>query len=49
VTSVSDGQQPLALTDFQLQVARLLFSLPAAQGFLLAGGAAFGARLVPAY
>jgi Nucleotidyl transferase AbiEii toxin, Type IV TA system len=44
VTSVSDGQQPLALTDFQVQVAELFFSLPAAQGFLLAGGAALVAQ-----
>jgi hypothetical protein len=44
VTSVSDGQQPLALTDFQVQVARLFFSLPEAQGFLLAGGAALVAQ-----
>ena len=28
------------LTDFQLEVARLFFSLPASKGFLLAGGAA---------
>ena len=44
MTSVSDGRQPLALTDFQVQVARLFFSLPAAQGFLLAGGAALVAQ-----
>ena len=44
MTAVSDGQQPLALTDFQVQVARLFFSLPAAQGFLLAGGAALVAQ-----
>jgi len=44
VTSVFDGRQPLALTDFQVQVARLFFSLPAAQGFLLAGGAALVAQ-----
>lgn len=28
------------LTPFQLEVARLFFALPSAQGFLLAGGAA---------
>ena len=44
MTSVSDGQQPLALTDFQIQVAQLFFALPAAQGFLLAGGAALVAQ-----
>ena len=44
MTSVFDGRQPLALTDFQVQVARLFFSLPAAQGFLLAGGAALVAQ-----
>jgi hypothetical protein len=27
------------LTDFQLEVTRLFFSLPASKGFLLAGGA----------
>lgn len=32
------------LTPFQLEVARLFFSLPAAQGFLLAGGAALLAQ-----
>jgi Nucleotidyl transferase AbiEii toxin, Type IV TA system len=44
VTSVSDGQQSLALTNFQIQVAQLFFALPAAQGFLLAGGAALIAQ-----
>jgi hypothetical protein len=33
-----------ALTDFQVEVARLFFSLPAAQGFLLTGGAALVAQ-----
>lgn len=33
-----------ALTDFQLEVARLFFALPASQGFLLAGGAALAAQ-----
>jgi hypothetical protein len=32
------------LTPFQLEVARLFFSLPAAEGFLLAGGAALLAQ-----
>src|SRR5215467_3973358 len=32
------------LTAFQLEVARLFFSLPASQGFLLAGGAALLAQ-----
>ena len=33
-----------ALTDFQLKVTRLFFSLPASKGFLLAGGAALLAQ-----
>jgi hypothetical protein len=33
-----------ALTDFQLEVTRLFFSLPASKGFLLAGGAALLAQ-----
>ena len=32
------------LTDFQLEVTRLFFSLPASKGFLLAGGAALVAQ-----
>lgn len=32
------------LTDFQLEVARLFFSLPASSGFVLAGGAALLAQ-----
>lgn len=32
------------MTDFQVQVAQLFFSLPEAQGFLLAGGAALVAQ-----
>ena len=32
------------LTDFQFEVARLFFSLPASKGFLLAGGAALLAQ-----
>jgi Nucleotidyl transferase AbiEii toxin, Type IV TA system len=43
-TSVPCGQESLALTDFQVQVAQLFFSLPAASGFLLAGGAALVAQ-----
>jgi hypothetical protein len=43
VTSASDDADGLALIDFQVRVAQLSFSLPAAQGFLLAGGAALAA------
>ena len=32
------------LTDFQLEVTRLFFGLPASKGFLLAGGAALLAQ-----
>ncbi len=32
------------LTDFQLEVAQLFFSLPASKGFVLAGGAALLAQ-----
>lgn len=35
---------PEGLTEFQIQVARLFFSLPASNGFLLAGGAALVAQ-----
>lgn len=38
------GGIPSALTAFQLQVARLFFSLPGSAGFLLAGGAALAAQ-----
>jgi hypothetical protein len=34
------AEESTALTDFQVQVARLFFTLPAAAGFLLVGGAA---------
>jgi predicted nucleotidyltransferase component of viral defense system len=34
----------IPLTDFQLEIARLFFSLPASDGFLLAGGAALIAQ-----
>jgi hypothetical protein len=44
VAPVADGQNPLALTDFQVQVAQLFFSLPEAAGFLLAGGAGLVAQ-----
>lgn len=37
---LTGDDQELALTDFQIHVAQLFFSLPAAEGFLLAGGAA---------
>lgn len=42
-----DGQradEATALTAFQLEVARIFFSLPASAGFLLAGGAALAAQ-----
>jgi len=35
---------PADLTDFQLEVTRLFFALPASKGFLLAGGAALLAQ-----
>ena len=35
-----DADEPTALTDFQVEVARLFFALPAATPFLLVGGAA---------
>ena len=35
-----DAEEPTALTDFQVEVARLFFALPAAKQFLLVGGAA---------
>jgi hypothetical protein len=38
------GDVELDLSDFQLEVARLFFALPASQGFLLAGGAALLAQ-----
>lgn len=44
MTSASGDAEGLALTDFQIRVAQLFFSLPAAQGFLLAGGAALVAQ-----
>jgi len=44
VVSVNGEQKPLALTHFQVQVARLFFSLPEAAGFLLAGGAGLVAQ-----
>jgi hypothetical protein len=44
VTSASGDAKGLALTDFQISVAQFSFSLPAAQGFLLAGGAALVAQ-----
>lgn len=39
----ADGRKP-GLNAFQLEVARLFFTLPASQGFLLAGGAALLAQ-----
>lgn len=47
VDDAGDGQrtdEPTALTAFQLEVARIFFSLPASAGFLLAGGAALAAQ-----
>ena len=44
MVSVPDDQKPLCLTEFQVQVARLFFSLPEAAGFLLAGGAGLVAQ-----
>jgi len=44
VTSVSGEKGPLGLTRCQIEVAQLFFSLPAAQDFLLAGGAALAAQ-----
>ena len=41
---MASGEVEPDLTAFQLQVARLFFSLPASQGFLLAGGAALLAQ-----
>ena len=35
-----DAEEPTALTEFQVEVARLFFALPAATPFLLVGGAA---------
>jgi predicted nucleotidyltransferase component of viral defense system len=37
---VTTGSADVPLTDFQLEVAQLFFSLPASDGFVLAGGAA---------
>jgi len=39
-----DETEPTVLTDFQVEVARLFFSLPASERFLLAGGAALLAQ-----
>jgi len=39
-TAPEPGQDTTVLTEFQIAVARLFFSLPEAEGFLLAGGAA---------
>jgi hypothetical protein len=38
------AEASLDLTAFQLEVARLFFSLPESKGFLLAGGAALLAQ-----
>jgi len=39
-----DETEPTVLTDFQVEVARLFFSLPTSERFLLAGGAALLAQ-----
>jgi hypothetical protein len=44
VTSASGDADGLALTGFQVRVAQLFFCLPAAQGLLLAAGAALVAQ-----
>ena len=44
MNSASGAAAGLALTDFQVRVSQLFFSLPATQGFLLAGGAALVAQ-----
>ena len=44
MTPAADERRSLALTNFQIEVAQLFFSLPAAEGFLLAGGAALVAQ-----
>ena len=44
MASFPDGYEPLALTDFQVQVAQLFFSLPETAGFLLVGGAGLVAQ-----
>jgi predicted nucleotidyltransferase component of viral defense system len=41
---VATSSEDIPLTDFQLEVARLFFSLPASEGFVLAGGAALIAQ-----
>jgi predicted nucleotidyltransferase component of viral defense system len=41
---VTTSSEDIPLTDFQLEVARLFFSLPASEGFVLAGGAALIAQ-----
>ena len=41
---MTEGETEPDLSAFQLEVARLFFTLPASQGFLLAGGAALLAQ-----
>jgi hypothetical protein len=43
-TDRAPATEPEGLTSFQIQVAQLFFSLPASNGFLLAGGAALAAQ-----
>lgn len=41
---MTTSSEDIPLTDFQLEVSRLFFSLPASDGFVLAGGAALIAQ-----
>lgn len=41
---MTTSSEEIALTDFQLEVAKLFFTLPASEGFVLAGGAALIAQ-----
>lgn len=45
VPMAHSAERPTALTDFQVAVARIFFSLPASTDFLLAGGVALVAHL----
>ena len=44
VPDAAGAVSPTALTEFQIEVARAFFTLKAAEGFLLAGGAALAAH-----
>jgi hypothetical protein len=41
---VTTNAEDIPLTNFQLTIAKLFFSLPASEGFVLAGGAALIAQ-----